>query len=164
MWQFRGNEWKLPRFCQQPLGNSASSPIGWQQVFGYFSDAVQQPLRAFPSGCRLKQGNFQIFFLKGRISVCICKKSNEHLKILKTTSGSSSSTDLSNNIIFSQSQSRATVGNLSSLPASGFFIYCNIFADIFHYSLRKICQDICQFLARCATLSPNSYFLLKSQN
>jgi hypothetical protein len=31
------------------------------------------------------------------------------LKILKTTSGSSSSTDLSNNIIFSQSQSHATV-------------------------------------------------------
>jgi hypothetical protein len=139
MWQFRGNEWKLPRFCR-PLGNSASSPIGWQQVFGYFPAAflyslkiaqrlsnslwafssgfptlfehspaaVQQPLRAFPSGCQLKQGNFQLFFLKGRISVYICKKSKEHLKTLKTTSGSSSSTDISNNIIFSQSQSHAT--------------------------------------------------------
>jgi hypothetical protein len=141
MWQFRGNEWKLPRFCRQPLGNSACSPIGWQQAFGHFPAAflyslriaqrlskslwafpsgfptpfehfpaaVQQPLRAFPSGCRPKQGNFQLFFLKDRISVYICKKSKEHLKILKTTSGSSSGTDLSNNIIFSQSQSHATV-------------------------------------------------------
>jgi hypothetical protein len=141
MWQFRGNQWKLPRFCRQPLGNSTSSPIGWQWVFGhfpaaflyslriaqrlsnslwafpsgfptpfeYFPAAVQQPLRAVPSGCRLKCRNFQLFFLKGRISVYIFKKSKEHLKILKTISGSSSSTDLSNNITFSQSQSHATV-------------------------------------------------------
>jgi hypothetical protein len=70
---------------------------------------VHQPLRAFHSDSRRKRGNFQLLFLKGRIFVNIFKKAKEHLKILKTTSGSSSSTDLSNNITFSQSQSHATV-------------------------------------------------------
>ncbi len=165
------------RFCRQPLGNSASSPIGWQRVFGhfpaaflyslriaqrlsnslwafpsgfptpfeYFPAAVQQPLRAVPSGCRLKYGNFQLFFLKGRISVHIFKKSKEHLKILKTTSGSSSRTDLFNNITFSQSQSHATVPLILSyfsfikpfypfLPFLSFFF----FSDIFKYHWPRV--------------------------
>jgi hypothetical protein len=89
---------------------------GFPLAFGHFPAAFlhplsisQQPLRAFPSGCRLKRGNFQLLFLKGRIFVNIYKKAKEHLKMLKTTSGSSSSTDLSNNINFSQSQSHAIV-------------------------------------------------------
>ncbi len=136
-----GKLMEIATFLLTAAGNSTSSPIGWQWVFGhfpaaflyslriaqrlsnilwlfpsgfptpfeYFPATVQQPLRTVPSGCRLKCGNFQVFFLKGRISVYIFKKSKEHLKILKTTSSSSSSTDLSNNITFSQSQSHATV-------------------------------------------------------
>jgi hypothetical protein len=84
-------------------------PSGFPTPFEPFPATVQQPLRAFPSGCWLKRGNFQLFFLKGRISVYIFYKSKEHLKILKTTSGSSSSTDLSNKITFSHSQSHVTV-------------------------------------------------------
>ncbi len=138
---FREKGWKLPRFCQQPLGNSPSSPISWLQVFGYFPAAflhslrisqrlpnsllafpsgfpisfqqcpaaVQQPLRAFPSGYRLKLDNFHPFSLKGRVSVIIFKNSKEHLKILKTTSGSFPRIDLSNITSFSPSQSHATV-------------------------------------------------------
>jgi hypothetical protein len=104
--------------CQRLSNSLWAFPSGFPTPFEHFPAAVQQPLRAFPSGCRPKQGNFQLFFLKGRISVYICKMSKEHLKILKTTSGSSSSTDLSNNIIFSQSQSHATVP-LSSFRALG---------------------------------------------
>jgi hypothetical protein len=52
--------------------------------------AVQQSLRAFPNGYRLKYGNFYPFSLTGHISVNIYQKSKEHLKILKTTGGSSS--------------------------------------------------------------------------
>jgi hypothetical protein len=60
MGPFREKGWKLPRFCQKPLGNSPSSPIGWLQVFRHFPAAFLHPLRisqrlpdslwAFPSG------------------------------------------------------------------------------------------------------------------
>jgi hypothetical protein len=46
-------------------------PSGFPTPFEPFPMAVQQPLRAFPSGCWLKRGNFQLFFLKGLISVYI---------------------------------------------------------------------------------------------
>jgi hypothetical protein len=72
-------------------------------------NSCQQPLRAFPSGCWLKHCNFHPVSLKGRISVKNYKKSKEHLKSFETTSSTSFSTDLSNNITFSQSQSHATV-------------------------------------------------------
>jgi hypothetical protein len=40
--------------------------------FKHFLAAVQQPLRAFPSGYWLKRGNFHPFSLKGGVSVNIC--------------------------------------------------------------------------------------------
>jgi hypothetical protein len=92
------------------LSNSLwAFPSDFPTPFEHFQAGVQQPLRAFPSCCRLKRDNFQLFFLKGHVSVDFFYKSKEHLKILKTTSGSSSSTDPSNNTTFSQSQSHATV-------------------------------------------------------
>jgi hypothetical protein len=94
----------------QRLPNSLwAFPGGFPIPFEHFPASVQQPLRAFTSSCRLKRVNFQLFFLKGRISVNIFKKLKEHLKVLTTTSSSYSSTDLSNTITFSQSQSHTTV-------------------------------------------------------
>ncbi len=93
----------------QRLSNSLwAFPSGFPTPFEHFQAAVQQPLRAFLSSCWLKCGNFQLF-LKDCIAVKIFKKAKKHLTILESTSGSSSSTDLSNNITFSQSQSHATV-------------------------------------------------------
>jgi hypothetical protein len=48
-------------------------PSSFPTPFERFPAPVQQPLRAFPIGCQLKRGNFQLFFLKGRISVNILK-------------------------------------------------------------------------------------------
>ncbi len=94
----------------QRLPNSLwAFPVGFPTPFEHFPASVQQPLRAFTSSCRLKRVNFQLFFLKGRISVNIFKKLKEHLKVLTTTSSSYSSTYLSNTITFSQSQSHTTV-------------------------------------------------------
>jgi hypothetical protein len=84
-------------------------PSGFPIPFQQCPAAVQQPLRAFPSGYRLKHGNFHPFSLKGRVSVNISENSLEHLKILKKPSGSSPRIDLSNIITFSPSQSHATV-------------------------------------------------------
>jgi hypothetical protein len=58
-----------------------------------------------------KPSNFFIspFPLKGRVSVNVYLKSKEHWKIVKTTSGSSPTTGLSNNITLSRSPSRVTV-------------------------------------------------------
>jgi hypothetical protein len=56
----------------QRLPNSLwAFPSRFPTPFEHFPAAVKQPLKAFLSGCRLKRGNFQHFFLKGRISVNI---------------------------------------------------------------------------------------------
>jgi hypothetical protein len=70
-------------------------PGGFPIPFKHCPAAVQQPLRAFPSGYRLKRGNFHTFFLTGRISV--------------NTSSNSKEKTLSTKMTFSQSQSHATV-------------------------------------------------------
>jgi hypothetical protein len=46
-------------------------PSGFPIPFQQCPTAVQQPLRAFPSGCRLKRGNFHPLSLKGRVTVNI---------------------------------------------------------------------------------------------
>jgi hypothetical protein len=71
--------------------------------------ACPTAFKSIPSGYRLKHGNFQPFSLKGRISVNISENSEQPLKIFKTTSGSSSRTDLSNKKNWSQSLFHATV-------------------------------------------------------
>jgi hypothetical protein len=57
----------FPEAAQKPLGISQRYSIPFSQ----YSAAVQQPLRAFPSGYWLKRGNFHPFSLKGRVSVNI---------------------------------------------------------------------------------------------
>jgi hypothetical protein len=73
--------WAFPRAFLYPLRIAQRLPnslwvfpSGFPTPFEHFLAAVQQLLRPFPSGCRLKRGNFQLFFLKGRISVNIFKK------------------------------------------------------------------------------------------
>ncbi len=94
-----------PEAIQQPLGISRRLSNTLLAV----PSSCPITLRAFPSGYWLKPSNFSPFSLKGRFSDNIYLKSKEHWKILKTTSGSSPTIELSNNIAFSRSQSRATV-------------------------------------------------------
>ncbi len=45
MQQLRGNEWELPCFSQQPLSNSASSPMDRRQVFWAFPSGFPIPIK-----------------------------------------------------------------------------------------------------------------------
>jgi hypothetical protein len=95
--------------AQRPSYTLSAVPSGLPTPFQQCPAAFLHPLRAFPSSCRLKHAISIPFSLKGLFSAKIYFKSNEHLKILKTTSGSSPRTDLTYNITSSPSQSHVTV-------------------------------------------------------
>jgi hypothetical protein len=77
-------------------------------MVGKSQGAVQQLLRAFPQ--------WLLAFLSKRVYNPLYYKLKEHRKTLKTLSGSSPDTDLSDNITLSQSESHATV-LLIAIPA-----------------------------------------------
>jgi hypothetical protein len=99
---------------QQLSHTSKNCPEAIQLSLG-IAQQLLFTLLAVPSGCPItfksisqrllaKTEQFVSIFPDGLISVNIYKKSKEHWKILKTTSGSSPRTDLSYNITVSRSQ------------------------------------------------------------
>jgi hypothetical protein len=90
---------------------AASFHNGWKRVAGHFPAALLYHFSSaqwlsnsleehFQVAIRLKWGDFQPFSQKGHVSVNIYKRLKEHLKSLKTASGFSPRSDLSNNITF----------------------------------------------------------------
>jgi hypothetical protein len=97
-----------------PLRIAQRLPIAFEHfpaAFLYPFNNAQWLFNSFKSiswRLSVKMWQFPSFSLKGRVFVNISENSKEHLKILKTTSGSSPRADLSNNLTFSSSQFHET--------------------------------------------------------
>jgi hypothetical protein len=69
IWEFPSRFIYLLRISQRLANSLWAFPSGFPTDFSQCPVAVQQPLRAFPCGYRLKHGNIHPYSLKGHVSV-----------------------------------------------------------------------------------------------